>query len=216
MVYFNIRIASLRPTYKQDLFDHRDVLLFSLGMGGDAQLFANVYSDKQHVAIRALYEDVVAIPRLHLMCGDFNVRHIDWDPLGPATNTHAEHLTAIANTVGLHLSTPVEAGPTHFPYNEYLTPTVIDLFFIPAELSLTVRHEIHADMRGTSDHTPLTVMLPGPGSQVPVTRWAIKARSDEEAAYKGLGGSGPALRVAIRVPFSSYYIYLLYMLTYPT
>jgi hypothetical protein len=185
MVYFNVRIASLRPTYRWDLFDHRDVLLFSLGMGGDAQLFANVYSDKQHVAIRALYEDVVAIPRLHLMCGDFNVRHIDWDPLGPATNTHAEHLTAFANTVGLHLSTPVEAGPTHFPYNEDLTPMVIDLLFIPAELSLTVQHEIHADMRGTSDHAPLTVTLPGPGSQVPVTRWAIKARSDEEAAYKG-------------------------------
>jgi hypothetical protein len=30
-----------------------------------------------------------------------------------------------------------------------------------------------------------------------------------------LGGSGPALRVAIRVPFSLYYIYLLYMFTYP-
>jgi hypothetical protein len=73
MVYFNVRIASLKPTYWRDLFDHRDILLFSLGLGGDAQLFANVYSDKQHVAIRALYEDVVAIPKLHFMCGDFNV-----------------------------------------------------------------------------------------------------------------------------------------------
>jgi hypothetical protein len=185
MVYFNIRIASLKPAFRRDLFDHRDILLFSLGLGGDTQLFANVYSDKQHTAIRALYEDVVAIPKLHFMCGDFNVRHTDWDPLGPEVNIHATSLTAVATTVGLHLSTPVEAGPTHFPYNEDLTPTVIDLFFVPAELSLMVQHEIHADMRGTSDHAPLTVTLPGPRSRVPVTRWAIKVRSDEEAAYKG-------------------------------
>jgi hypothetical protein len=119
------------------------------------------------------------------MCGDFNVRHSAWDPGGPAENMHADRLMAAADLLGLTLSTPVEAGPMHFPYNEALTATVIDLMFVPTEVSLTVEHSILADMRGTSDHAPLTVVLPGPDSEVPVTRWSIIAGSDEESAYRG-------------------------------
>jgi hypothetical protein len=92
---------------------------------------------------------------------------------------------AVADSLGLTLSTPVEAGPTHFPYNKVLTATVIDLMFVPTEVSLTVEHSILADMRGTSDHAPLTVVLPGLDSGVPVTRWSILAGSDKESAYRG-------------------------------
>ena len=39
LVYFNTRIAALRPAYRRDLIDHRDVILFSLGLGvGSAYL----------------------------------------------------------------------------------------------------------------------------------------------------------------------------------
>jgi hypothetical protein len=86
---------------------------------------------------------------------------------------------------GLTLSTPVEAGPTHFPYNKALMATVIDLMFVPTEVSLTVEHSILMDMRGTSDHAPLTVVLPGPDSEVLVTHWSIIAGSDEESTYRG-------------------------------
>jgi hypothetical protein len=84
LVYFNVRIASLRPAYRRDVIDHRDVILFSLGLGGGTRFFANVYSDTDHTAIRLLHENLVSIPRLHLMCGDFNVRHSAWDPGGPS------------------------------------------------------------------------------------------------------------------------------------
>jgi hypothetical protein len=47
------------------------------------------------------------------------------------------------------------------------------------------RYEIHPDLRGTSDHAPLTVTLPGPDSEVPVTRWSIQSGTDEEQAYLG-------------------------------
>jgi hypothetical protein len=98
---------------------------------------------------------------------------------------HADHLMAVCDALGLTLSSPVEEGPTHFPYNEDLTPTVIDLMFVPAEVSLTTEHEIHPDLRGTSDYAPLTVTLPGPDSEVLVTRWSIQSGSDEEQAYLG-------------------------------
>ena len=185
LVYFNTRIAALRPAYRRDLIDHRDVILFSLGLGGGTWIYANVYLDTQHSAVRILHEDLVALPRLHLMCGDFNIRHAAWDPTGPEVCVHADRLMAVCDALGLTLSSPVEEGPTHFPFNEDLTPTVIDLMFMPVEVSLTTEHEIHPDLRGTSDHAPLTVSLPGPDSEVPVTRWSIKVGSDEETAYKG-------------------------------
>jgi hypothetical protein len=185
LVYFNVRIAALRPAFRQDLVDHRDVILFSLGLGAGQCIFANVYSDTQHTAVWILHEDLVALPRLHLMCGDFNIRHVSWDPNGPEVCVHADHLMAVCDALGLTLSSPVEEGPTHFPYNEDLTPTVIDLMFVPVEVSLTTEHEIHPDLRGTSDHAPLTVTLPGPDSEVPVTRWSIQSGTDEEQAYLG-------------------------------
>jgi hypothetical protein len=94
-------------------------------------------------------------------------------------------LRCVCDTLRLTLSSPVEEGPTHFPYNKDLTPTVIDLMFVPAEVSLTTEHEIHPDLRGTSDHAPLTVTLPGPDSEVPVTHWSIQSGTDEEQAYLG-------------------------------
>jgi hypothetical protein len=57
--------------------------------------------------------------------------------------------------------------------------------FIPAEVSLTTEHEIHPDLRGMSDHAPLTITLPGPDSEVPVTHWSIQSGTDEEQAYLG-------------------------------
>jgi hypothetical protein len=141
LVYFNVRIAALRPAFRRDLVDHRDVILFSLGLGAGQRIFANVYSDTQHTAVRILHEDLVALPRLHLMCGDFNIRHASWDPNGPEVCVHADRLMAVCDALGLTLSSPVEEGPTHFPYNEDLTPTVIDLMFVPAEVSLTTEHE---------------------------------------------------------------------------
>jgi hypothetical protein len=136
-------------------------------------------------AVQVLHEDLVALPRLHLMCRDFNIRHASWDPNGPEVCMHANCLMAVCDVLGLILSSPVEEGPTHFPFNEALTPTVIDLMFVPVEVSLTTEHEIHPNLRETSDHTPLTVMLPGPDSEVPVTHWSIQSGTDEEQAYLG-------------------------------
>ena len=62
--------------------------------------------------------------------------------------------------LGLTRGTPVVGGPTHFPYNTQLEPMVIDLVYIPTELSLRVRHHIHLDIWGMSDHAPLLSELP--------------------------------------------------------
>jgi hypothetical protein len=119
------------------------------------------------------------------MCGDFNIRHTSWDPNGPEVCVYADRLMAVCDVLGLTLSSPVEEGPTHFPYNKDLTPSVIDLMFVPAEVFLTTEHKIHPDLQGTSDYALLTVTLPGPDSEVLVTRWSIQSGTNEEQAYLG-------------------------------
>ena len=74
-VYVHKRLKGLRPGYRRDLIDHRDILVFSLGWGEDLKLLANVYSDDQHTAIRLLYERTMDWPQLFFMGGDFNCRH---------------------------------------------------------------------------------------------------------------------------------------------
>jgi len=73
----------------------------------------------------------------------------------------------------------VEEGPTHFPYNPLLEPTVIDLVYIPEELSLRVRHHICPDIRGTSDHAPLLSELPTPDFEV--TKYKCYLKPDTPA-----------------------------------
>ena len=41
-VWFSNRIKTLRPGYRRDIIDHRDVLVISLGLGADSVLLANV------------------------------------------------------------------------------------------------------------------------------------------------------------------------------
>ena len=182
-VYFDKRLARLRPSYRRDLIDHRDVIVFSLGLGDDVMLFANVYSDKRNTAIRLLWDQAAYWPGMRLMCGDFNVRHRSWDPTGPSSNTYADRLVEAAGMVGLARCLPEVKGPTHFPYDSDLTPTVIDLMFVRTEEVVTFRHRILARDRGPSDHAPLVISIPAPGMAVPASKWAIKSGSDEEGDF---------------------------------
>jgi hypothetical protein len=81
VMYFNVHIKPLRPSYCRDLIDHRDIVILSLGLGAGCSLFANVYSDANHTAITALHKGVWTWPNLMVMGGHFNVRHKSWDPI---------------------------------------------------------------------------------------------------------------------------------------
>jgi len=74
-------------------------------------------------------------------------------------------------------------GPTHFPYNPLLKPTVIDLVYVPEELSLRVHHSIHPDIRGSSDHAPLLTELPMPGFEVNKFKSYLKPDTPEYSSW---------------------------------
>jgi len=122
-------------------------------------------------------------PNLFFMGGDFNCRHHSWDPWGPVTNMHADRLESAATCIGLVRGTLVEEGPTHFPYNPLLEPTVIDLVYVPEELSLRVRHHICPDIRGMSDHAPLLSELPTPDFEVTKYKCYLKPDTPEYMSW---------------------------------
>ena len=176
-------LAHLHPSYRQDIIDHRDVIVFSLGLGDDVMLFANVYSDKHNTAIRLLWKYVALWLGIRLMCRDFNVQHCAWDPAGPRVNVNADHLIEVAGMVSLARCLPEVPGPTHFPYDVNLAPTVIDLLFVHMEEVVTLHHRILTEERGPSDHAPLVISFLAPGMAVPATKWSIKPGSDEEGDF---------------------------------
>ena len=179
-VWFSNCIKTLRPGYCQDIIDHWDVLVISLGLGADSVLLANIYSDAAHTAINLLHERVLELPKFHLMCSDFNVHSSQWDPEGPENNIYADCLEAVAEWVGLSLSSLEVESPT---YNGELWPMVIDLMFVPDEEALVLQHTIIPEDRGTSDHAPLAITISAPRLQVPATWWAIHKDSDEEVSF---------------------------------
>ena len=182
-VYIHKCLKGLKPGYRQDLIDHHDILVFSLGWGEDLKLLANVYSDDQHTAICLLYEQTMNWPNLFFMGGDFNCRHHSWDPQGPVPNVHADQLESAATHLRLTQGTPVEEGPTHFPYNPLLEPTVINLVYIPEELSLKVNHSICPDIRGSSDHAPLLMELPTLDFEVTKYKCYLKPDTPEYTSW---------------------------------
>jgi Endonuclease-reverse transcriptase len=169
MVYFFNCITNLCLGLHQDLVNHRDILLFSLGLGWEILYYANVYSDSQHTAITWLFDHVMELPGLQLMCRDFNMWHHSWDPGGPEVSVHADWLLTMAGGCGL----PAMAGPTHFSPQQEFGDTVIDLMFVRVEDSIVLCYNILVDAQGHSDHVLLTITLPGPDSYIPAMCWTI-------------------------------------------
>ena len=89
----------------------------------------------------------------------------------------------VATCLGLTRGTPKVAGPTHFPYNVQLEPTVIDLVYVLMELSLRVMHQIHPEIRGTSDHAPLLSKFPTPNFEVTKYKCYLKPDTPEYISW---------------------------------
>ena len=62
MTYVSKRLDPLRPAYRRDLIDDRDVMVISLFGEGSPIHLMNVYSDDQHRAIKILADRSASLP----------------------------------------------------------------------------------------------------------------------------------------------------------
>ncbi|PPR06529.1 hypothetical protein CVT26_000452, partial [Gymnopilus dilepis] len=160
IAYVSTCLNSYRPAIRRDFVDHRDLLLLSLFAEGAISYLLNVYSDSEHTAIRFLADKQDVIPQLNYMGGDFNCHSSVWDGNVPHHRTTPISLLDSAASLGLDLALPFNPGPTHYPHDERLRPSVIDLIFVHPQAALSSNVRRLTNLRGPSDHVPLGSSVP--------------------------------------------------------
>jgi hypothetical protein len=141
------------------MIDSRDIQVLSLQTKDSKTLFLlNVYSDDEFGAIKLLERLTDSLPLLFYMGGDFNCRSRIWDQHSTRNSFHVNQLVEVASSLGLSLAS-MPYVPTHFPFNQALNSSTIDLVFFSDNFplpSVTVMPEECL----SSDHAPMTVSLP--------------------------------------------------------
>ncbi|KAF5377289.1 hypothetical protein D9615_006460 [Tricholomella constricta] len=184
MTYVNKRLAAMRPAFRTDLADHRDILVLTLWGEDNTPLhYINVYSDQNSTAINWLCDNVERLPQLQCMAGDFNCHSSVWDPRHEGNNHVATSLIDAASDLGVEVSVQPVRTPTHFPHARGLKPSVIDLMFLPQDRLVGLTHEVRTDWIGPSDHAPLCVTLPIRATEVASERLAMPKGSEEESSF---------------------------------
>ncbi|KAF5380151.1 hypothetical protein D9615_006148 [Tricholomella constricta] len=184
MTYVNKRLAAMRPAFRTDLADHRDILVLTLWGEDNTPLhYINVYSDQNSTAINWLCDNVERLPQLQCMAGDFNCHSSVWDPRHEGNNHVATSLIDAASDLGVEVSVQPVRTPTHFPHARGLVASVIDLMFLPQDRLVGLTHEVRTDWIGPSDHAPLCVTLPIRATEVASERLAMPKGSEEESSF---------------------------------
>ncbi|KAF5376109.1 hypothetical protein D9615_007779 [Tricholomella constricta] len=184
MTYVNKRLAAMRPAFRTDLADHRDILVLTLWGEDNTPLhYINVYSDQSSTAINWLCDNVERLPQLQCMAGDFNCHSSVWDSRHEGNNHVATSLIDAASDLGVEVSVQPVRTPTHFPHARGLVPSVIDLMFLPQDRLVGLTHEVRTDWIGPSDHAPLCVTLPIRATEVASERLAMPKGSEEESSF---------------------------------
>jgi hypothetical protein len=185
LTYVSRDLDSIRPSWRSDIVRSHDLVFTTLWPSNrDPVTILNAYSGSDASAILWLHDNRMQLPQLRFAGGDFNCRHITWDPRGPAGNHWADKLIEALECSGLQLAMPSPPVPTHFPHQEGFLSTTIDLGFLPKDSRPDLHVEVLADDRVLTDHAALrTEILIG--TSVVQARLSLKRGSDEEKAFLG-------------------------------
>ena len=139
----------------------------------------NVYSDNRHSAVKFMLDQIIDIPNLLYMGGNFNIRDTEWDPSVSSHFAAGQALMDLADFLGLVRSLPELPVPTHYSDTDGHANSVIDLIFLGMSCA-QVLHRIEPDLRQPSDHAPLLVNLPISPENICFSKKVLKRNSDKE------------------------------------
>jgi len=182
MAFIHTCLSRLRFALRRDVIDHRDILLLFFFDRNECHFLINMYSDDHHSAVKFMLDQVIDIPNLLYMGGDFNIRDAEWDPLVTSHPAAGQALMDLADSFGLVRSLLVLPVPTHYSDSEGHANSVIDLIFIDMNIA-QVSHHIELDLRWPSEHAPLIVNLPITPENTRICRKVLKRNSEEESAF---------------------------------
>jgi len=106
----------------------------------------NVYSDDCHSAVKFMLDQIIDIPNLLYMGGDFNIKDAKWDPSVSLYPVASQTLMDMADSLSLVRSLPELLVPTHYSDTDGHANLVIDLIFLGMSCA-QVLHRIEPDLR---------------------------------------------------------------------
>jgi len=104
----------------------------------------------------------------------------------PSYNFHSsisDDLFAIADSFNLFLSFSMDQVPTRYSDNTNDSNLVLDLMFLRCDSEEINSHIIHPDWRLTSDHAPLTIIIPIADEHINIRKCTIIKDSVEEVEF---------------------------------
>jgi len=141
----------------------------------------NIYLDDCQSAVKFMLGQVIDIPNLLYMGGNFNIRDTEWDPSVSVHPAASQALMDLADSLDLMCSLPVFPVPTHYLDTDGHANSVIDLIFLDMSASQVI-HCIKPDLRLLLDYAPLLVNLPISPENICFSK-VLKCNSDKEDAF---------------------------------
>ena len=159
MAFIHSCFSKLCFALRRDVVDHRDILLLSFFNRGECHFLMNIYSDDHHSAVKFMLDQVIDIPNLLYMGGDFNVRDAEWDPSVSSHPAAGQALMDLADSLGLVRSLPALPVPTHYSDTDGHANSVIDLIFLDMS-SAQISHR--SETQSGTPQSPLILQLARP------------------------------------------------------
>jgi len=179
MAFIHSCLSRLRFSLRRDVVDHHNILLLSFFNRGECHFLMNVYSDDYYSAVKFMLDQIIDIPNLLYMGGDFNIRDAEWDLSVFSHPVAGQALMDLADSLGLVCSLPEFPVPTHYSDTDGHANSVIDLIFLGMSCA-QVLYCTKSDLRRPSDHAPLLLNLPISPENICFSRKVLKCDSDEE------------------------------------
>ena len=183
LVYINIRLLSLCFSLRNNIINHKDILLISFINNYVCSFIMNVYSDSFHSVLKYLKDTEVNVNNILIMTGNFNIRDSLQDPSFPYYFSISDNLIIIADSFDLNLLTLINSSPTRYSDIKREANSVIDLMFLHNGSTELNNHSIYPNWYLLSDHTPLMITIPIAKEFVTSSKLSILKRSKEEAVF---------------------------------
>ena len=101
MVFIHSCLSRLRFSLRRDVIDYHNILLLSFFNRGEYYFLMNIYSNNCYSIVKLMLDQVINIPNLLYMGGDFNIRDIEWDLSISAYSTAGQVLIDLADSLCL-------------------------------------------------------------------------------------------------------------------
>jgi len=135
------------------------------------------------LALKYLKDIKVNINNVLIMTGDFNIRNSLWDPSFPHHSAISDDLFIIPDSYNLAISMPTKYYPTRYSDTTGEANSTINLMFLRNGSSEINQHSIHSDWRLTSDHAPLTIVIPIEDKIISTSKLSIQQKSKVENTF---------------------------------